>query len=139
MSKKALAIVMALVLSFSILAVPTFACFDNSGKEINTENYINQLLDDVIHKALKVFNLVWPGYDKNWDSKDDYTASDFYAGEEKFDNQVANGAEWSLGYAGASLLEGLDIMNGEYFLAGSLEPFAGRVPTTIYDDQRVGV
>ena len=48
MSKKALAIVMALVLSFSILAVPTFACFDNSGKEINTENYINQLLDDVI-------------------------------------------------------------------------------------------
>ena len=139
MSKKALAIVMALVLSFSILAVPTFACFDNSGKEINTENYINQLLDDVIHKALKVFNLVWPGYDKNWDSKDDYTASDFYAGEEKFDNQVANGAEWSLGYAGASLLEGLDIMNGEYFLAGSLEPFAGRVPTTIYDDQRVRV
>ena len=57
MSKKALAIVMALVLSFSILAVPTFACFDNSGENINTENYINQLLDDVIHKALKVFNL----------------------------------------------------------------------------------
>ena len=130
---------MAVILSFSILAVPTLACFDNSGKGINAENYVNQLLDDVIHKALKVFNLVWPGYDKKWSSQDDYSTSDFYAGEEKFDNQVANGAAWSLGYAGASLLEGMDIMNGEYFLAGSLEPFAGRVPTTIHDDQRVRV
>ena len=119
MSKKVLAIVMAVILSFSILAVPTLACFDNSGKGINAENYVNQLLDDVIHKALKVFNLVWPGYDKKWSSQDDYSTSDFYAG--------------------ASLLEGLDIMNGEYFLAGSLEPFAGRVPTTIHDDQRVRV
>ncbi|MBR5247085.1 MAG: hypothetical protein IKV25_06940 [Clostridia bacterium] len=139
MYKKITAIVMAMALMFSVFAMSTSACFDNSAKSVNTENYINQLLDDVIHKALKVFNLVWPGYDKNWDSKDDYIATDFYAGEESFNNQIANGAKWSLGYAGASLLEDMDIMNGEYFLAGSLEPFAGRVPTKINDDQRVRV
>lgn len=130
---------MAIVLSFSILAVPTFACFDTSKSDINVENAFYQMVDDLIHKALKVLNLVWPGYDRDWDSKDEYVASDFYKGEEKFDKEVADGAKWSLGFAGASLLEGLDIMNGEYFLAGSLEVFEGRVPTIIYDDQRVRV
>ncbi len=139
MYKKIVAVVMAVVLTFSVFAVPTFACFSNSKSDVNMENAVNQMLDDIIHKALKVFNLVWPGYDRNWDSLDEYVASDFYAGEEKFENNMANGAKWSLGFAGASLLDGLDIMNGEYFLAGSLEPFAGRVPTTIYDDQRVRV
>ncbi len=139
MKKKIVALVLTIGLVFSIFALPATACFDNSKSDINVENYFNQMLDTVIHKALKVFNLVWPGYDRNWSSLDDYVPSDFYAGEEKFENNVENGAEWSLGYAGASLLDGLDIMNGEYFLAGSLEPFAGRVPTTIYDDQRVRV
>ncbi len=139
MSKKIVAIVMAVVLAISVFAVPSLACFDNSKSNINVENALYQMLDDVIHKALKVFNLVWPGYDRDWDSKDEYVASDFYMGEEKFDNTVESSAKWSLGYAGASLLDGIDIMNGEYFLAGSLEPFEGRVPTTIYDDQRVRV
>ena len=139
MCRKIVAIVMAVVLTFSVFAVPTFACFNNKESNISVENAFYQLLDEVIHKALKVLNLVWPGYDRNWDSLDEYAASDFYAGEEKFKNNVENGAKWSLGFAGASLLDGLDIMNGEYFLAGSLEPFAGRVPTKIYDDQRVRV
>lgn len=139
MYKKLVAVVVALTLVLSIFAFPAFACSGNAKTNINIENYFNQMLDTVIHKALKVFNLVWPGYDRNWSSLDDYVPSDFYAGEEKFENDVATGAKWSLGYAGASLLEGLDIMNGEYFLAGSLEPFAGRVPTTIHDDQRVRV
>lgn len=139
MCKKVVALIITLCLAFSILVVPATACFDNSQTNISAENYVNQLLDTVIHKALKVFNLVWPGCDSDWESEEDYVASDFYTGEEKFDNTVAGGAKWSLGYAGASLLDGLDIMNGEYFLAGSLEVFEGRVPTTVYDDQRVRV
>lgn len=137
MSKKVLAIVLSVVLAFSVLGVPVGACVQT--ESINFENTFNMCLDTLIHRILTVFNIFWPGYDGDWDNIDEYQAENFYAGESKFDNTVTDDSEWSLGYAGASLLEGIDVMNGEYFLAGSLEVFEGRVPTKINDDQRVRV
>ena len=142
MIKKLCAVLLSVILAFSVVMVPVSACFDISPSKapsMNIENALNQTLDVVIHKLLKVLNFFWPGYDGEWDKKEDYTTSDFYEGEEKFDKNTESGATWYLGYAGASLLDGIDVMNGEYFLAGSLEPFEGRVPTKVYDDQRVRV
>ena len=140
MTKKIISIVMVLALMFSVFAVPASACFNSSGStSFNLENSFNMFLDDVIHSVLKVLNAFWPGYDGDWEQEDDYVADDFYEGNESFDADVDENASWYLGYSGASLLDGIDVMNGEYFLAGSLEPFAGRVPTMVCDDQRVRV
>lgn len=141
MTKKFISLVMVLALMFSMFAVPTSACFNTSSSKtsISAQNVLNRFLDDVIHSVLKVLNAFWPGYDGDWTQKDDYEAPDFYEGEDSYDTDVDKNASWYLGYAGASLLDGLDIMNGEFYLAGSLEPFEGRVPKEICDDQRVRV
>ncbi len=137
MSKKILAIILSVVLAFSIFCVPVGACVQT--ESVNIENLFYMSVDTLIHRILTVLNVFWPGYDGDWDTIDEYEAENFYKGEATFDKKVTADSEWSLGYAGASLLDGLDIMNGEYFLAGTLEVFEGRVPTKINDDQRVRV
>ncbi|MBQ8766206.1 MAG: hypothetical protein IJZ16_05320 [Clostridia bacterium] len=137
MSKKILSVILAAILAFSVVGVPVSACIEV--ESINIENTFNMCLDTLIHRILTVLNVFWPGYDGDWDTIDEYETKSFYKGEASFDREVTAESEWSLGYAGASLLEGLDIMNGEYFLAGSLEVFEGRVPQKINDDQRVRV
>jgi hypothetical protein len=137
MSKKIIAIMLSVVLAFSIFCVPVSAAVQI--ESINIENMFNLCLDVLIHRILTVLNVYWPGYDGDWDNIEDYETKNFYAGESKFDKNVTADSEWSLGYAGASLLDGIDVMNGEYFLAGSLEVLEGRVPTKINDDQRVRV
>lgn len=137
MSKKILSVILAAILAFSVVGVPVSACV--KVESINIENAFNMCLDTLIHRVLTVLNVFWPGYDGDWETIDEYESEKFYKGEASFDRELTAESEWSLGYAGASLLEGLDIMNGEYFLAGSLEVFEGRVPQKINDDQRVRV
>ena len=137
MTKKLVAVILSFVLAFSVVGMPVSACVTE--QTANIENTFNICIDTLIHRILTVLNVFWPGYDGDWKQADEYTASNFYEGESSFDTKVNPKAAWSLGYAGASLLDGLDIMNGEYYLAGSLEVFEGRVPTKINDDQRVRV
>ena len=137
MSKKILAVIISIVLAFSVVGVPAAACVQI--ESANIENLFYMSVDTLIHRILTVLNVFWPGYDGDWDKIDEYESENFYKGESEFDKEVTADSEWSLGYAGASLLEGLDIMNGKYFLAGSLEVFEGRVPQKINDDQRVRV
>lgn len=141
MLKRFLTIIISLVLVFSVTVIPVSACINvpELNSNMSIENYFNRSVDEIIHKVLKVLNLFWPGYDGGWADEDEYVTKDYYEGESEFDTEVYENSQWSLGFAGASLLEGLDIMNGEFFLAGSLEVFAGRVPTEICDDQRVRV
>ncbi len=137
MSKKVLSIILSVVLAFSVVGVPASACVQTTS--INLENTFNMCLDTLIHRILTVLNIVWPGYDGEWTDIEDYDAENFYKGEAKFDKNVTADSKWSLGYSGASLLQDIDVMNGEYFLAGSLEVIEGRVPQKVYDDQRVRV
>ena len=137
MTKKILALTLSIVMVFSVFMVPVSACIKT--ETINIENTLNLCLDVLIHRILTVLNVFWPGYDGDWEQIEDYETSNFYEGEKEFDKNTKDDSAWYLGYAGASLLEGLDIMNGEYFLAGSLEVLEGRVPVKINDDQRVRV
>lgn len=141
MSKKVLAVILSLVLAFSIIAVPVGAAevTVSSIAEFDIENAFNTFIDKLISLVLTFLNKFWPGYEDQWVTQDEYVPEHFYAGEETFDSEVAEGAEWEMGYAGASLIDGLDITSGDYFLAGTLEPIAGRVPTRVIDDQRVRV
>ena len=148
MSKKVLAVILSLILAFSVVAVPVGAIdisFDSINIEdidienFNIENFFNQLIDKLLVFVLSYLNQFWPGYDDKWVGQEEYVPEYFYTGEETFDTEVADGAKWEMGYAGASLLDGIDVTSGDYFLAGSLEPIAGRVPVRVIDDQRVRV
>ncbi len=148
MSKKVLAVILSLILAFSVVAVPVGAAdisFDDISIEdinfenFNIENFFNQIIDKLIAFVLTYLNRFWPGYDDQWVGQDEYVPEHFYTGEETFDTEVADGAKWEMGYAGASLLDGIDATSGDYFLAGTLEPIAGRVPVRVIDDQRVRV
>lgn len=142
-TKKTVAIILALILAFSVVTVPVAAASPvatySSTESGSVESYIYMALDKLINVILSFLNQHWPGFDGNWDAAEDYVAEHFYKGEEEFDTEVKEDSAWKLGYASDSLIEGLDVMNGEFFLAGSLEPIAGRAPTEILDDQRVRV
>ncbi len=139
MSKKLLAIILSVIMTFSLFCLPTTAGAEAETAEVNIENLFYMSVDTLIHRILTVLNVFWPGYDGDWEQVEDYESDAFLKGEDSFDTSVKSNSAWYLGFAGASLLEGLDIMNGEYYLAGSLEVFEGRVPQKINDDQRVRV
>ena len=138
MSKKVLAVILSLILTFSVITVPVGAA-DIVLPETSVENVFNMFIDQLLSFVLGYLNKYWPGYEDKWSTSEDYVPENFYVGEETFDRTVSNDAQWKVGYAGASLLEGIAPMDGNYFLAGSLEPIVGRVPKKVIDDQRVRV
>ncbi len=141
MAKKLVAIILALTLSVSVLMVPASAASATAPQtlEINIENIFNRVLNDLIHYVLTYLNQFWPGFDEKFETSETYVAEHFYKGEDSFDTSVKSNAKWSLGYSSDSLIDDFNIMNGDFFLAGSLEVFEGRVPRAVYDDQRVRV
>ncbi len=138
MSKKVLAVILSVILTFSAIAVPASAA-DIKLPATSVENVFEMFVEQLLSFVLSYLNKYWPGYEDKWSDSENYEAENFYPGEESFDKEVAEGAQWKVGYAGASLLEGINPMDGDYFLAGSLEPIMGRVPTKVLDDQRVRV
>ena len=139
MSKKILAVVLSLILAFSVVTVPASALDVSALGSISIESVFNSLVDRLLSFVLSYLNMVWPGYQEGWADAEDYVPENFYEGESSFDKTVDPNAIWKVGYAGASLLDGIQPMNGDFYLAGSLEPVMGRVPTSILDDQRVRV
>ncbi len=140
MSKKIMAVLLSLIIAFSIVAVPVGAAgADFTTGAVEVGNIFNYLIDKLISVILKYLNMYWPGYEDSWSTTEDYVAENFYEGDKNFNEAVEAGAQWKMGYASASLLEGIAPMNGDFYLAGSLEPIAGRVPSKVEDDQRVRV
>ena len=138
MSKKVLAVILSVILTFSVIAVPAGAA-DITLPATSVENVFEMFVEQLLSFVLSYLNKYWPGYEDKWSDSENYESEEFYPGEEAFDREVAEGATWKVGYAGASLLEGINPMDGDYFLAGSLEPIMGRVPAKVLDDQRVRV
>ena len=140
MSKKIMAVILSLILAFSIVAVPVGAAdVEFIAADVEVGNIFNYLIDKLISVILKYLNMYWPGYEGSWDTTEEYVPENFYEGDKAFDRTTTAGAKWEVGYASASLLEGIAPMNGDFYLAGSLEPIAGRVPSKIEDDQKVRV
>lgn len=144
-AKRMIALMLTVVMVLLTMIVPASAASKVDPSESTAakiEATLYQLLDKLVACLGKVLNLFIPGlnWGNSWQNFDDYTSPDgYYAGEESFDTEVQDTAQWSAGYAYASLLEGLDIFNGSFYMAGTLEPMEGRVPTKIIDDQGVSV
>ena len=138
---------LAIVLAASML----FACFSFAAGAVTeysetgytaSDSFVHsfyKLIDRLIGILGKVINLFTPGL--NWTGTisglGKYTPQTDFLGENEFDTNVYPEAHWSMGFADASLLTGLDLSSGDYYLAGSLEAFNGRTPTEIVDDQTV--
>ena len=143
--KKTLALIMAIVLVALTMAMPVSAASKvdpSEGTMQQLEAYFYMFVDKLVFALGKALNRFIPGLDwgKTWQNYDDYQAPEsFYSGEAEFDTAVYPDAEWSMGYSYGSLLEGLDILNGEFFMAGALQTTKGQVPTEILDDQGVNV
>lgn len=146
--KKALAVFLAVLTVASCLSVASFAANvdPNNGTKDKIISYLYMGLDKVVSTAVSALNHIIPGLDFTGTFPDieNYKPENFYPGEEKFDTEVKSGAKWKVGYAGDSLLKNLEYKDGQYlykgkkvYLAGTLEPFKGRQPTEIVDDQQV--
>lgn len=144
-TKKILAIVLTLVIVMMSVIVPVSAASkvdpsEGTSQKIQAAFYM--MLDKVVMFVGKVLNGVIPGLDwgKTWQNYDDYQTPDtFYKGEDKFETEVTADSVWSAGYAYGSLLEGVDPLSGEYYLAGALQTFTKKTPKEILDDQGVNV
>ena len=144
-AKKIIALVLSVVMVLLTMAVPASAASKIDPSEsisAKIEATLYQKLDVLVLWVGRLLNLLIPGlnWGSRWQNYADYESpADFYAGEETFDKEVKENAQWSAGYAYASLLEGIDVFDGTYYMAGSLEVTDGRVPVGIVDDQGVNV
>ncbi|MBR3768683.1 MAG: hypothetical protein IKL10_10670 [Clostridia bacterium] len=144
-AKRIIALMLTVVMVLLTMAIPASAATEidpSEGPLQRIEATFYRVIDSLVNAILKVLNLIIPGLNMGdkWVNFDDYASPDgFYAGEETFDTEVADGAQWSAGYAYASLLEGLNIYDGSFYMGGTLEPISGRVPTKVIDDQGVNV
>lgn len=144
-AKKLIALTLTVLMVLLTMAVPVSAASkvdptESLGAKIEATLY--QLLDKLVSCLGKVLNLFIPGlnWGNKWQNYDAYVTPDtFYPGEDEFETEIVEGAQWSAGYAYGSLLEGLDIFNGTFFMAGTLEAIEGRVPVKVIDDQGVSV
>lgn len=137
--KKILSVLLCVVMAFSLF-VPAFAGEGNYytfGEK--AEHSFYSAVDNLIFALGKVLNSFIPGL--NWSGKvgkiSEYESEGFLPGKASFDRSPADGARWSMGFGEASFLDGIDPMDGSFFMAGTLEPFKGRAPTKVLDDQGV--
>ncbi len=146
--KKALSLFLAVLTVASCISVSAFAAKvdPNNGTGDKIKSYLYMGLDKVVSTAVSVLNHVIPGLDFTGTFPDieNFKPTNFYPGKDKFDTEVKDGAKWKVGYAGDSLIKDLEYKDGVYlykgkkvYMAGTLEPFKGRQPTEVVDDQQV--
>ena len=141
-AKKIIALLLAAVMVLMASAVPALAASKldpSEGPAQKAESILYRILDKLIDILVKTLNMLIPGlnWTGRWPTAKNYSPQYFYEGEAAFDTEVQPEARWSAGFSTASLIEGLDVMNGEYYMAGTLEPFHGRVPVEVIDDMAV--
>ena len=143
--KKVISVLLVAVLLLLTMSTPALAASKvdpSEGPMQKIEAVFYMVLDKLVQMVGKILNRFIPGLDwgKTWVSFDDYQTPDtFYKGEDSFDTKVKTDSVWSAGYAYGSLLEGLDILSGEYAMAGALQPIKPHTPEKILDDQGVSV
>lgn len=143
--KKVISVLLVAVMLLLTMATPALAASkvditESPMKKVEAAFYM--VVDKLVQMLGKILNTFIPGLDwgKTWVNYDDYQTPDtFYKGEDSFDTEVKENSVWSAGYAYGSLLEGLDILSGEYAMAGALQTLKPQTPEKILDDQGVSV
>ena len=139
--KKIVALLLTIAIVVLSAAVPVAAASKVDPSEGPMQKFqavFYQFVDKLIYALGKAINTFTPGISLG--KYGDYITPDtFYGGETSFETEVSSDAVWSAGYAYGSLLDGLDVLNKDYLMAGSLQTVKGQSPTEILDDQGVNV
>ena len=133
--------VLCLLLGFSLLlgmafgaAVPASAA-DRPEKLDAATYFLYDVSDVVLVPLLRMVGFLFPSVK----IPGKYDGKGFMPGMETFLKAPADGARWHAGYASASLLEGQDVLDGEHYIGGGLDPLNRKTAEAVLDDQRVRV
>ncbi len=133
MSKKITAIILSVSLLFTAFAIPASAATEvTSDFERGFYRTVDKILDALVTGIASL--IVEPS---DWVSKDEYKTENFYKGYDanRFLDEPADGAKWSLGYANASILTGKELED-EHYVGGSLA-ITKKLAIEQKDDQKV--
>lgn len=138
MKKKALSLILAFVMVFSVTATPVYAIDFESSSDPTTK-VIARVVGTVFENIVNVLNLFMKENDKFVD-ENEYVYDNFYEGTADFIDEAEEGAEWSLGQSSASLVpenwEDYDLFCGGFI---SEQNFFTNDVREILDDMKVRV
>ena len=138
MKKKALSVILAVVMIFSATAAPAYAVDFESTTEPITK-VLAKVVGTVFESVVGALNLFLKENDKFID-EDEYVYDNFYEGTAEFIDEAEKGAKWSLGQSSVSLVpenwEDYDLFCGGFI---SEQNFFTNDVREIIDDMKVRV
>lgn len=138
MKKKALSVILAVVMIFSATAAPAYAVDFESTTEPITK-VLAKVVGTVFESVVGALNLFLKENDKFID-EDEYVYDNFYEGTAEFIDEAQAGAKWSLGQSSVSLVpenwEDYDLFCGGFI---SEQNFFTNDVREIIDDMKVRV
>ncbi len=135
-STKILALLMSLVCLFSAFAVPASAA-DEVEKVSAIEKGFFNFTDVLVNGLVSGIASIIPK-PQGWINEADYKSENVPAGTEVFLDTPAENAQWSLGYAQNSIIEGQQVIGSQHYVSGGIS-LSAKYPTKIIDDSKVRV
>lgn len=133
---KILALLLSLVCLFSVFAVPAAA--EDEVEEVSAiEKGFFNFTDVLVNGLVSGIASIIPK-PQSWINEADYKSENVPAGTEKFLDAPAENAQWSLGYAQNSIIEGQHVIGKNHFVSGGIA-ISPKYPTQIIDDSKVRV
>ena len=134
---KILSLLLSLVLVMGAFAVPVSAEGEEVPEVSDIEKGFFDFTDVAVNGLVGAIASIIPA-PLEWIDEADYKSEYVPAGTEKFLDEPAASAKWSLGYAQDSLLQGQNIIDQEHFVSGGIA-ISPKYPTEIVDDSKVRV
>ncbi len=135
-STKILALLLSLVCLFSMFAVPAAA--EDEVEEVSAiEKGFFNFTDVLVNGLVSGIASIIPK-PQSWINEADYKSENVPVGTEKFLDAPAANAQWSLGYAQNSIIEGQHVIGKNHFVSGGIA-ISPKYPTKIVDDSKVRV
>ncbi|MBE6756673.1 MAG: hypothetical protein E7555_09475 [Ruminococcaceae bacterium] len=135
-STKILALLLSLVCLFSVFAVPA-AAEDEVAEVSAIEKGFFNFTDVLVNGLVSGIASIIPK-PQSWINEADYVSENVPVGTEKFLDAPAANAQWSLGYAQNSIIEGQHVIGKNHFVSGGIA-ISPKHPTQIIDDSKVRV
>lgn len=141
--KKKLVKIIALIMSFAFVlsagaVVPSMATEEEPVPEVSAiEKGFFDFTDILVNGLVSAIASIIPK-PQGWVNEADYVSEYVPAGTETFLDAPAANAQWSIGYAQNSIIEGRHVIGNEHFVSGGIA-ISPKYPTEIVDDSKVRV
>ncbi len=135
---KVLALMLSLVFVLGAVVVPASAADEEPVPEVSAiEKGFFDFTDVLVNGLVSGIASIIPK-PQNWIDEADYKSENVLLGTEKFLDAPAENAQWSLGYAQNSIIEGQQVIGSNHYVSGGIS-ITAKHPTKIVDDSKVRV